>query len=189
MAQQETNGLFIPTSQVWDIQELYDKKGMSEDVRELFIRLYEELNKIALAINMKDSGMYTTTEFVSGQTFFSNPSYSSATSETAVQRSVYRKVINFGALPVRIAPATSANISIAHGIPGINSGIQFTRIYGCSSNKTNTTYIPIPYSWPNDPKENIAVFASTANVTIVTGDTNTWANYNDTVVILEYLKT
>jgi hypothetical protein len=185
MARQDV-GSFIPTTQVWDVSELYSTEVTSPKFKELLIRLYQQVGNIAMAINGKDTGIYDTSEFVCGQTFFPNPN--PIAGQPNKERQVYRKVINFGPLPVRIPPATSANISIAHGIPGINSGTQFTRIYGCSSKKTATTYVPIPYAWPNDAKESIALFASATDVTIVTGDTGTWANYDDTIVVIEYLK-
>ena len=182
-------GLFIPTTQVWDPSEIYSAKGISEDLRDVLVKMYQNLNNMAMAINQKDTGIYPTDEFVCGQTFFPNPAYDSGTQVTPKLRQIWRTVVNFGALPVRVLPATSAIKGVAHRISGVNSGTQFTRIYGCASKKTTTTYIPLPYVWPNDAKEDIAVFVDATNVTIVTGDTATWAGYDDTLVVLEYMRT
>jgi len=181
MAQQETNGLFIPTSQVWDVSDLYDKKGMSNDVKELFVRLYEELNKMSLAINMKDSGIYNTLEFVTGQTFFSNPLYSSSTSQTATQRPVFRKVINFGRLPT----AAEGSLSVPHGIEAdkINSVV---RIYGASTDPVNHLYIALPCV--SNAGNNIAVYANATHIFINAFGTDR-SMYTITYVIFEYLKT
>lgn len=180
-------GAYLPTSQVWDVGNI-ENVDASASLKELLVRMYQNLGAMATMVNYKDTGIYPLDEFVCGQVYFKDPLLDSSTSKTPKLRQVYRKVINFGPLPVRVAPATSANISIAHNIAGIDVNTRFTRIYGCSSSKATTTYVPIPYAWPNDAKESIALFASATDVTIVTGDTGTWAGYDDTFVVIEYLK-
>jgi hypothetical protein len=63
--EQNNVGLFIDTTQIWD--EYLQAAQENIDARELFLRLYQNINKIAIALNLKDSGIYSQTEFVNGQ--------------------------------------------------------------------------------------------------------------------------
>src|ERR1700742_4253207 len=139
MANEAQNyGSYVPTTNIWDPQQLYDVKDISPELREILVRLYQNINLIALTLNTKDTGIYTTDEFVCGQLYFPDPSLSSASSTTAIARNVYRKVINFGSLP------NSGLKSVLHDIP-VTSGFTFTRIYGATSDTTGLTYLPLPY--------------------------------------------
>src|SRR5678815_1473821 len=117
-------GAFLPTTDVYDTQAIYELDIKSEDFKEFLVRLRQSTNNIALVVNIKDSGYYVLTEFVNGQAFFPNPLLSSTTQQAPVFRQVFRKVINFGALP------NAGTKSVAHGID-INSTFTFTRIYAC----------------------------------------------------------
>ena len=66
------------------------------DEKDLKIRQY--LNNIALATNTKDSGIYNSSETVTGQQFL--PTFSTQTASSATYRGVLRKVIDFGVLPI-----------------------------------------------------------------------------------------
>lgn len=174
-------GLFIPSTQVWDVNDVNDKNR-----NELIVRLHQNINSAALAINNKDSGFYDTSEFVNGQTFFPNPAYT-PTSVTPTNRQVYRKVINFGTLP-----NTGAK-SVQHGIgdaAGLNASFSFTRIYGCASDPVGLTYLPIPYvsvAAGGNIELSVSGAASPNDlVTITTGSDRTM--YTICYVILEYLK-
>ena len=76
-------GAFIPSSYVWDIQEV--KKLPEEEFRLLLVRLYQNVNNIALVLNIKDSGFYNTSQFVNGQVFFPNPALNSTTPQAGLQ--------------------------------------------------------------------------------------------------------
>lgn len=166
-------GLFIPTTQVWDISDVNDKNQ-----KELLVRLYQNLNKVSIAINKKDTGIYDTSEFVNGQTFFPNPVVPPGA--TNIQRQVYRKVINFGALPNNAAKSVAHGLTIAAG-----SACSFTRIYGTASNPAALTFIPIPYA-SSVAGGIIELSVTSANVVITTASDLT--AYTVCYVILEYLK-
>jgi hypothetical protein len=85
-----------------------------------------------------DSALYETSEFINGQTFFSDPALTSQSAKTPMPRQVYRKVINFGALP------NTAIKTAAHGIT-ITAATTFTRIYGTAS-LPSTDFVPLPYT-------------------------------------------
>src|SRR5579859_3046186 len=92
-------GLFVPTTNVWDTGQIYEANIDNPQLVELLVRLYQNINVVAIALNLKDSGLYFQQEFINGQTFFPNPANSSATELNPSPRQVYRQVIDFGALP------------------------------------------------------------------------------------------
>jgi len=178
MAQFPNMGAFVPTTNVWDPTELMDVDLNSPAFREILIRLYQNLNRLALSINIRDAGLYPLQEFVNGQQFFPNPALTSASTTTPVFRTVYRAVINFGALP------NAATKSVPHNIP-ITFGYTFTRIYGAASDTINLLYIPLPYASASGT-DDIELNVDVTNVNITTASDRT--NFTVTYVILEYMK-
>jgi hypothetical protein len=172
-------GSFVPTTNVWDVAQLYEIDVTSPAFKELLVRLYQNVNTIALTLNTKDSGIYDVNQFVNGQIFFPNPATSAATQATPEFRQVYRLVVNFGALP------NAGTKSVAHGIV-VNTATTFTRIYGAASDTTALSYIPVPYAATTAVGDNISLTVDATNVTINTG-TNNRSNYNICYVILEYM--
>lgn len=171
-------GSFVPTTNIWDIQQL-QQLNIDPQLKELLVRLYQNINTISLSLNTRDAGYYVEQEFLNGQVFFPNPSLSSTTPQAPTMRQVFRKVINFGALP----NATTA--TVAHGIE-IQDFYSFTRIYGTASDTTAMTYIPIPYSSAGAVISNIEISVDQNDVTISTSDD--YSSYNVCYVILEYIK-
>lgn len=171
-------GLFVGTTDVWDVTPIYQANIDNPELVELLVRLYQNLNNISIALNLKDSGIYFTTEqFVNGQIFFANPANTSATETAPAERQVFRVVINFGALP------NNAAKSVAHNIQ-ITSATTFTRLYAAASDTSGNAYIPIPYIDPAG--NNIALSANATNVTITTTSNRT--NFTVCYVILEYIQ-
>ena len=194
-------GLFIPTTQVWDTSEIYEAKGVSEDLRELLVRMYQNLNNMAMAVNKKDTGIYHTDEFVCGQTFFPNPAYSSSSTTTPTLRQIYRKVIRWQnadgsdkALPNGAGAPPGVLTQQAHGIP-LGGDYMFTRIYGTSFDSTNGVWFPVPYFSGTNilsagnyyDKYAIELWVDLVNVNIVVYRDRTM--HTRTFVVLEYMKT
>lgn len=172
-------GLFIPTSQVWDVDEINRVDVTSREFKELLVRLYQNLNRMAMAVNLKDSAIYDTSEFINGQTFFPNPALTSSSGTVPVLRQVFRKVVNFGALP-------NAGVkSVAHGLT-INGAVTFTRIYGTASETTSLLYIPLPYASPTALNLNIELSVTATNVVVTTAVD--YSAYTVCYIVLEYLK-
>lgn len=175
MAYPDEVGQFIPTSQVWEIAQLQETDVTKPEFKELLVRLYQQVNNIALSLNVKDSARYHTGEFVNGQVFFPNPALDSTSTTTPTERQVYRKVINGPAMPAFPAPGF---IDIPHGLT-VTTGYTFTRIYGAISDTVNRRYAPLP-------NQDILVRVDANNVRITTiADYHT---YNVCYVVLEYLK-
>jgi hypothetical protein len=112
------------------------------------------------AINTTDSGYYTATELLNGQTYIPSNKENSAL--------VWRKVIDFGSLP------NASTKTVAHGITGITT---LMRMFG-SATATNA-YLPIP---------NTGIEMSMDNTNIIITTTTDRTAYT-CIVVVEYLKT
>lgn len=179
MANPQNYGLYIRTTDVWDTNQLEDINVNSDDFKELLVRMYQNLNNMAVAVNLKDSAFYNNTqEFVTGGQFFANPALSSASMQSPALRPVFRTVVNFGALPA------AGTKSVAHNIAPTAS-YTFTRIYGCATNPS-TSYIPLPYASPT-LANNIELNADATFVNITVGVDR--SAYTITYIVLEYIKT
>lgn len=174
MAQGENTGAFVPTTFVWDYAELQEVDVRSDKFKELLVRLYENLNLMQLNLNIKDSAYYDTNEFVNGQLFPPSSSAPSTSTQAINRRQVFRKMIDFGALP------NTATKNVAHEID-ITTGFSFTRIYGCASDTTNLLYTPIP-----NANTDIRITLTATNVVITTSAN--YSAYDTTYVVVEYLK-
>jgi hypothetical protein len=171
----------IPTTSVWDPSTI--PQNIDPILKELFIRMYQNLNLMANVLNVADIGFYNNQyEFVNGQQYFANPANNSSTQTNAIQRPVFRTVVNFGALPNgTINPVKS----VPHNIP-FNGAFSATRIYAAASDTTGLTYIPIPFASPT-LNQNIKLDLDAVNVNITTGAIDR-SNYNLCYVVIEILK-
>jgi len=175
----QTNaGAFVPTNLIWDVQQLYSVDVNTPEFKELLVRLYQNINNIALVLNIKDSGYYTTEEFLNGQLFFPNPLTIGAGLENSVFRQVFRTVINFGPLP------NATTKSVAHNLD-INSGFSFTRIYGATSTPQATLFYPLPFA-STTLNQTIQLTVDDTNINITTAIN--YVGFTTTYVVLEYLK-
>ncbi len=178
IADQSNFGAFVSTTQVWDVARLYEIDIQSPEFKELLVRLYQNINNIATVLNLKDTGYYALTEFINGQLYFNDPAIPLTSVSNPAFRQVFRKVIDFGALP------NAGTKSVAHGLT-ITSGFRFTRIYATASDPIGMNYIPIPYASPTDAN-NIELNVDATNVNIITGSNRT--AFTTTYVVLEYVK-
>lgn len=173
-------GLFVPTTNIWDVSQLEDVDVNSIEFRELLVRLYQNLSFMSTVLNLKDGGYYDLTEFVTGQIYF-------PLAGTTQYRPTFRMVVNFGALPNAGTKSVPHNIPMnINGFVG-NPAYTFTRIYATASDTTNFQYIPIPYAAVTGVADNIELLVDNTNVNITTG-----ANYSSFTVcyvVLEYIKT
>lgn len=167
-------GLFIPTTTIFDVAELQEINVNSEQFKELLVRLYQTVNNITLATNLKTTGYYLNQEFVTGELYFNvNNDFNNL-------RPVYCMVVNFGALPA------AGTKSVAHGIPVTNT-YSWVQIYATATNPSTLTGLPIPYSSATAVASNLEINADGTNVNITTGGTN-YSAYTKTLVVLKYIK-
>lgn len=180
MATAQSYGAFVPTTNVWDVGQIYETKGITPELKELLVRLYQNLNIMSLVINVKDSGYYDTQEFVNSQLWFPNPVLTSASSTVPAFRQVLRTVVNFGALPDTTTKSMPHNITCT-------TATTFTRIYATASDTTAEIYLPIPYVSSVGIADNIELNVDNTDVNITTGVD--YSAYNICYVVLEYIQT
>jgi hypothetical protein len=173
---QNNNGLFIPTTNIYEIEQIQQEGLSKELIRNILVHLYQDMSNVAIALNLKDSAYYFGEEFMNGQVLFPNPNIVNA---NLSGRQIFRTVVNFGALPVTTTKSVPHNIIV-------NNTTSFTRIYGCASNTMTFNYIPIPYSSSTAVANNIQLSVDSMNVNITTGIDQ--SAYTTTYVILEYVK-
>lgn len=175
-------GQFIPTTTLYDLSQIQQVNVNSPEFKELLTRLYQNVNNIAVSLNVKDTGYYLTNEFVTGSLVFST------TNDYNDLRAIYRTTVNFGALPA------AGSKSVAHGIPDIvvagTTTFTFVKIYGAATNPSipANPFIPIPYvSAGATNNDNLQLDVDATNVTITTGgkDYSAWTR---TLITLEYVK-
>lgn len=169
--QQQNTGLYVPTTSVWDMGLISDIDTNSIEFKDLLVRLYQNINNIVLALNVKDSAYYIEEEFVNGQQFF-NP----ASTDPLQLRSDFRKTINIGAVGAGVT-------TVAHGIP-FTTTYTATRIYGTATDSIGLNYYPLPWASAAGAT-NIELRADGTNVIITN---NSGVAFTRCIVVLEYLK-
>ena len=176
MADTIRDGLYLPTTDVFDSLNLQNIDPSSQEFKDFLTRLRQTINSISIAVNLKDTGYYITDEIANGQLYFPDPALNSTTVKLPTFRNVFRKVIDFGALP------NTATTTVAHGIT-TTSIFSFTRIYATATDPS-TSFIPIPYA-SSTAANNIELSVDATNVSITTGSDRT--GYTTTYVVLEWI--
>lgn len=146
-----------------------------ENVSEKDLVIGQYLNNIATATNTKDSGIYDAVETITGQSFL--PTFSTQTGANATYRTVFRLVIDFGALP------NATTKSVAHGLT-LGSTWSVTKLYGAATDPS-TSFIPLPYA-STTLANNIELNMDATNVNVTTGIDRT--GYTRCFIIVEYIK-
>lgn len=171
-------GSFVPSTFIWELQSI-QSLSIDPSLKDLLVRLYQNLNFMQIQLNQKEFANYSETEVLNGQTYFPTPTLSSTSTNQPEQRQVFRTVVNFGPL------LNAATKSVPHYID-VDNGYSFTRIYGATTNSTQTSFLPIPYSSCTAVADNIEIFVDNVNINIKTGVDQT--DYINTYVVAEYMK-
>jgi hypothetical protein len=161
-------GSFVPTTNIWDVTQLYEVDVKSPEFKELLVRLYQNINVIALSLNMKESSLYTTYEFVTGDVISINGSDD--------QRFGFRLFLVTGALG-------SGVTTVNHGLAVTNTWTWY-EITGAATNTSTLVGYPIQFAGPTS--NNIS---ATVNATQVVITNNSGVTFTDSYVILKYIKT
>jgi hypothetical protein len=171
-------GSFVPTTNVWDTAQI-EASDLSPTAKELLVRLYQNINNIALVLNTKESGYYDTNQFVTGSIFYPNPANNSQTSpyKAAIYRQVNRKVIIFGALPNTGTKSVPHGITVTPHTTWVTSTAEATDPIGLQG-------IFLPYASPI-LANNIEINVDSTNVNITTGSNR--SNFTICNVTLEFL--
>lgn len=169
-------GSFVPTTFIWEIQQI-QSANIDPNLKDVLIRLYQNLNQVCIVLNTKDTGMYVEQEFINGQVYFPNPALNSTTALNPQMRQVFRKVINFGALPNAAAKSVAHNIQQPEWI--------MTRMYATASDLNSEFYIPIPFASTIAVNQNISLECDATDVIITTAVD--YSAFDTCFVVLEYM--
>jgi len=180
----QSKGVFTPTTQVWDVGEVQSANIDNKALKELLIRMYQNLNRMALSVDARQSGEYALIEAMNAQKWFMDTTITGGvvSPKTGDQRrQAFRKVFNWGKpLP------NAASDTIPHNI-SLNNDLMFTHIYGVTRNSTGAgIWLPLPFASPT-LANNIKLSVEGANIVIETGSNRT--AFTETYIVLEYLKT
>jgi hypothetical protein len=149
---------------------LPEQIDFSDNEEDMLIELKKTLEDHAKMINRKDTGQYEETEVLINQTF---PGVT-----PQEKRSVFRKTINFGALP------NAALKQVAHNLTNFAT-IIFTKIYGAATNP-GVQGIPIPYSDTALVGNQIELSVTATNIEITTAIN--YSAFTSCYVVLEYFR-
>lgn len=146
-----------------------------DDLEQKDLKIREYLNLISTATNTKTSGLYDSEETITGDRFL--PTFNDETNSNTMYRSVFRKTIDTGALPL------SAVKLIPHGIP-ITTDYTFVKIYGCAT-IPGTNAIPLPFV-STGGTDQVQLFVELGNIRIAT-NSNNYSLYTRSFVVVEYI--
>jgi len=170
--QQINTGSYVPTTNIWDVTQLYDVEVNSPEFKELLVRLYQNVNNIAVALNTKVTGYYIDQEFVSGKLFY-NPL--ADPNDPMQLRPGFIKTINTGALGAGI---TAVNHDIA-----VTNTFQWMFISGAATDTGTLVGYPLPFA--SAAGNNIEVTVTSTQIVI---DNNSGVTFSHSQVTLEYCK-
>ena len=171
-------GMMLPTTNVYDVGQIYTLENVDEGLKQLLVSLYQNLNNMALAVNAKDTGYYPLQEFLTGKLLFPNVNPSTTSTSTPVFREVFRMTVNFGALP------NATTKQVPHYID-VNSSYSFTSISGCATRRDAFGGIPIPYS-SSTANDCIECSVDDTYITIITAAD--YSDYELCYITIEYIK-
>jgi len=168
---QKNTGSYVPTTNIWEIQHVYETDVNSQEFKELFVRLYQNVNLISTVLNTKESAFYLQEEFVTGQSWFNvnSSSYDDL-------RACFRKVYNVGALGAGLT-------TYAHGLD-INDSLSFVHCFGVANNTTTHVYYPLNYA-SSSGANNISLYVDDTYINI---NNASGLTFDTTIVVLEFLK-
>lgn len=172
-AQQVGPGFFVPNTFIWDVIQNLEAK---QDLKELLVILFQNINSMQIALNAKDTGYYPLEQFVTGKTYFPNPALSSSTAQQPTLRQITRMTLNIGALPAGVT-------SVAHGITML-AQFAVTDLYGAASDQVGFNYYPLPFASAGGAT-NIELRMNATNVIITN---NSGINFTACTVVIELLK-
>ena len=168
--QQISTGSYVPTTNVWDVSRLYEVEVGSPEFKELLVRLYQNVNNIAIVLNTKTTGYYINEEFISGKLFF-NP----VSNDPLQLRPGFIISVNTGALG---AGVTAVNHNIA-----VTNTFKWMFISGAATNTGTLIGYPLPFA--GVAGNNIEVSVTSTQVLI---NNNSGVTFTDSQITLEYCK-
>jgi len=187
-SQQINTGLYVPTTEIFDvISGLQQSDVSSGEFKELLIRLAQHVNRVNLALNLKESALYFEEEFMTGDLLF-NPLNTNPDAQIQMFRKVLRESSDPHKMPTPEADVLQAgSTNFPHVLTPLAStsstytGWKFVGIYGGATNTVSRNYYPLNYSGATY----LSARADSTNVII---DNNTGITFDKVDIILWYVK-
>jgi len=167
----------VPTTNVWDPSQVIGLE-IDDKLKDVLVRLYQNLGLMALVVNAKDTGVYNNSyPTVNSQNWFPNPALDSTTSTSPTNRPVSRLVLrNTGGV-------VGAGVTdFPHGLT-INDSWSFTRIYGVGSDQVFLNFLPLPFASASGTT-NIELRVNSTEAVLTN---NSGATFDVVYIILEYI--
>ena len=137
--------------------------------------LVEQFKTLANAVNVREIGFFLEEELLSGKSL-SPPAGISGQSDQF--RSIFRKVVNFGALP------NAAAKTVAHGIT-FDTNFTLVALWAAATDPVGFVALPIPYA-TETANGDIELNIDATNITITTSID--YSAYTRCLVTIEYSK-
>ena len=170
-------GFYLSTTSQEDNKQILDIDVTSVEFKEFLIRLQQRLNNIALYQNNKVAGIFSLDEQINGKQYFQTSQAAGTGQQSQIQRQVYHKTFNVGAL-------TFPGPTIIPTGLDITADWIATDIYGTAT-EPGARMIPLPFSSPT-LNENIKLEVVGTNIIITTAID--YSAFTITYVTLEYVK-
>jgi|GEM_PF-2764319 len=177
MAVDTQEGLFLRTT---DEVEKVDIARLTADqnLKDILLKISQRTNEVALAVNLKRTGIYHEPEFVNGNVWYANKSLSSLTADAPQPRQEFTTTVIYGALK-----NSAGNKQVAHGIQ-IDANTRIKRAYTVANDPALGSYKPLPYA-STTAAEVIEFWIDATYINITVGkDQSAYA----CDVVIEYIK-
>jgi len=163
-------GLLALTQDTFDTQRADQLIKDPDKLKEVLIQIALRFSNLSSILNQKDTGLYLTTDFLSGRQYF-------PTINPTVMRPSVRHIVDFGALP------NAGLKSVAHGI-NVTATTIWTNIYGTAT-LPGVQGIPLPYvSLVANASISLNVDAINVNITTAVN----YSSYTTCYVVLEFIR-
>jgi len=169
-------GVFVPTTNTFEVTSIVDKNITAEYFREFIVRLQNRLNEIAISLNQKETGAYLNDIVIIGSFVYPDTNLSSSTPQQPSERPLYRKTVIFGALP------NNTTKTVAHGIP-LNSNLKVFKIIAVANDLINGNRVPLSFY---SPASGLGVAIELDNTNVIVTSNFDATRFTDTDVIIEY---
>jgi hypothetical protein len=140
----------------------------------------EMLKKITNALNFREIGFFLDEELLSGKSFIPGVNATSNGATSQIFRQVFRKVIDFGGLPLNPAGATK---SVPHGIT-FDANFTLVQMWASATDPIARVALPIPFA-SQTLNQNILLYMDQTFVNIITAAN--YSGYTRCFVTIEYL--
>jgi hypothetical protein len=160
----------MTTSQIYDtFVPVYSMTP--EKPEELSSFTTEQLRIHANGINVREVGWMVNEQILTGKNFMP------ITTTEEGFRSVFRIVVDFGALP------NTGTKSVAHNIQTVDANFSLVQMWGAATDPVGLTFIPIPYV--STSGSIVELNGDSTNVNITTNDNK--SNFTISYVVIEFL--